>query len=96
MRKLYFSQKALSDIQQVFAYLDANWPEKVRLDFQEEFSRTLQILQNTPTTFPQSDLDGILKAVVTKHNSILYSFDDSEIRIMSVFDNRLHPKKRRK
>ncbi len=96
MYKLLISDRAQSDIRNVFAYLIENWPESVRIKFEQELFKTVQILKKDPEIFPLTDLKDIRKAVITKHNSILYSFHTSkgEIRIVRIFDTRLHPKKR--
>ena len=96
MRELYISERAQRDIRNVFVYLEENWPKSVKIDFQKELFRTIRILRRNPDIFPEMEDAGIYKAVVTKHNSILYSFNDSQVEILMIFDTRLHPQKRKK
>ena len=94
-RRLVISNRAKNDIRNIHLYLTENWSESVERKFWKQLAHTVKLLRENPSLFPETDLPGYYKAVVTKHNSIFYSYNSSSVKIIRVFDTRLHPKKRR-
>ncbi len=67
------------------------------MNFLEKLDHNLNIIQIYPEIFPESrNKPGLHRAVITKQATIFYRFNSSEIKIVTVFDNRQNPKSLKK
>lgn len=90
--RLLWSDHALEQLRQTFAYLEENFTERecrrlaTRLDF------TLRLIKQNPTSYPRSEHAGrVRRAVVNRHNTIYYRVSEKQIEILSFFSNRQDP-----
>lgn len=96
-RNIYFSPKAVQKLEEVFEYLEKNWPKKVKDDFIKKLDQTMELLSRFPESFPESiAVPGLYKCNITKHNTLFYRIKKSDIEIVTLFDQRQHPGKLRK
>lgn len=82
------------ELDAVVFYLITNWGKKVTDNFLSLYNAKVSIIANSPHRYPIIDhKKKIRKAVLTKHNIILYRETDKFIEIISVFDTRQDPDK---
>lgn len=94
VRKIVISKTAKKKIELLLDYLLENWNEKVKSDFIKKLDRRIQIIQNNPESFPQSETKtGLHKCVISKQTTLFYRFTDNNIVIVTIFDNRQNPEK---
>jgi plasmid stabilization system protein ParE len=94
--EIIWSPKALENFHDVIAYLEENWPEQVIKDFVKRPENILELIADHPQIFRQiSEYSAIREAVVTKHNLLIYKVYQDQIVLLSMFDTRQHPKKKR-
>jgi plasmid stabilization system protein ParE len=55
-RKVVFSKKALRELHSLLEYLESKWSEKVRHEFELKLERSINIITETPESFPKSDV----------------------------------------
>jgi plasmid stabilization system protein ParE len=91
--KIRFSRKAIYKLDNLLDFLEKEWSIKVKSDFIVRFDKILRKIQQYPNSFPESEKKkGLRKCVVTKQTSIFYSYSDTAIDIIMIFDNRKDPK----
>lgn len=80
---------ALSELKEIFEYLEKNWTEKEIKNLSSEIERTSKLISNNPSLFPVSNKKNIRKTVIKKLNTIYYIVKNNEnIEIILFFSNR--------
>lgn len=96
-RNVYLSPKAVQKLAGVFEYLEENWSKKVKDDFIKKLDKTKELISKFPESFPESSsFPGLFKCNVTRHNTLFYRVKKNDIEIVTIFDQRQHPKKLKK
>ncbi|GAB1454457.1 hypothetical protein MASR2M47_45130 [Draconibacterium sp.] len=97
MRTILLSKRASRKLEDLFDYLESEWSQKVKSDFILRFDKSLKQIQKLPESCPQTRFaKGIRMLVITKQTSVFYRFDSRKIYFVSIFDNRMNPKKLKK
>lgn len=93
-RKVYLSALAAKKLSVVLLYLEEEWSEKVKQEYLEKLKRKLKQIGKNPTAYPLVEgLKDVRKCQVTKLNSLFYRFTDTEVEVITHFDNRQDPNK---
>ncbi len=91
-REIVLSQTAQETLEEILDYLLTEWSETSKAVFVERLDEVTNLLKSQPNMFPKSrKKHGVHKCVVTKHISLYYTFNDREINIITLFDNRMNP-----
>lgn len=93
MRDIKLSKRAAQKLQELLEYLDSEWSESVKKKFVKKLDQSLRLIRCNPNSFPKTDyIKGLHRCVVTKQTTIYYTYDESTIFIVTLFDNRQNPK----
>ena len=91
---VYLSPLAEFKLDLIYNYLETEWSEKVKRDFQDKLFVSFKRIAQFPKSCPESQSNtGIFRCTLTKHNSYIYRVIQKEIEIITVFDNRQDPYK---
>jgi plasmid stabilization system protein ParE len=94
--KLFWSDKALSDLQNIITYLSEKWTDKEIRNFARKLDKRLELISFNPKLFPKTlKKKNIRRSVLTKQTVIYYETRDDVVTIVTLFDPRQHPKKLR-
>jgi plasmid stabilization system protein ParE len=89
---IFWTDNALSELKETFAYLEKNWTEKELKKLSLEIERTTKLISQNPELFPVSNKTKVRKAVLKKLNTIYYRVQNKDnVEILSFFSNRKHP-----
>jgi plasmid stabilization system protein ParE len=91
--KIRWSKEAKSTFENVLDYLRANWTHKEIEKFVSKTNAVLNVISLQPYLFKASAHKRVRKAVINKQNSLFYLVRESEIYLLSFWDNRRDPKK---
>ena len=92
--KLFWTDEALRNLDQILNYLQQNWTQKEVDNFKKKLSKQLDIILRFPLIFPESDKQPRLrKSVLSKQTTIFYEIKRSVIYVVYLFDNRQEPDK---
>ncbi len=92
--KLIWSDEALNNLKGIIDYLENRWTKKEIKKFAQLLDKKLKLIENNPMLFPEGDKsDGLRKSVLSRQTTIYYRIINSEIRIITLFDNRQNPNK---
>ena len=92
------SRRAKNEIFQTLDYIVKGWSEKIAFEFLDKFEEMKISLSTNPEIFPIfKEKDRIRKAVLTKHNTIYFTIDNSNktVNIITVFNVLQNPDKLR-
>ncbi|MBI1768124.1 MAG: type II toxin-antitoxin system RelE/ParE family toxin [Bacteroidetes bacterium] len=92
--KLFWSDKALADLQNIINYLIENWTQKEIQNFARRLDKRLELIVINPRLFPKTaKRREVRKSVLTKHAVIYYETKGNVVSIITLFDPRQNPKK---
>ncbi|SRR5258706_4998067 len=92
--KLFWSDRALQDLQNIIDYLSENWTQKEIQNFARRLDRRLEIIARNPRLFPKTTKrKKVRRSVLTKHSVIYYQSEKNSVTIITLFDPRQDPKK---
>ncbi len=94
--KIFWTEHALSELQQTLDYLEENWTERELRIFASKLEHTIEIISKSPEIFPSSiERIEVRKAVVEEHNTLYYRVKNDRIEIVSLFSNLKNPKSKK-
>ncbi len=94
--KLFWSDRALSDLQHIIDHLTENWTPKEIQNFARRLDKRLDLIIINPGLFPKtSKRKNVRRSVLTKQTVIYYETKENLINIVALFDPRQNPKKLR-
>ena len=94
IREVVITPRAQAEIENIFAYLELKWTEKIKKQFSKKINSILNLIVENPELFPVSSINKkIRKVVISKQSSLYYHFNSKHIIVLSVFDNRQNPTK---
>ena len=94
--KLFWSDRALDDLQNILDYLNEKWTQKEIRNFVRRLDKRLELISGNPRLFPKTvKRRNIRRSVLTKHTVIYYEATENSVTIVTLFDPRQHPKKLR-
>ncbi len=94
--KLIWSAEALNNLKGIIDYLEHRWTQKEIKKFAQLLDHQLNLIENNPLLFAESDKsNGLRKSVLSRQTTIYYRIINYEIHIMTLFDNRRNPIKLR-
>ncbi len=93
-KEVILTPLAITNYEDIIAYLIANWGTVVTNNFIERFENICELLAENPDIFPfVSKTKQIQKCVLTKHNVIYFKETPDVIKILVLFDTRQDPDK---
>ena len=90
--KIVWTPDAEKSFSNIIDFIEAKWTGKEVNKFVSTFNNAVNQISITPEMFPASSQKNILKAVLTKQNSLFYQVRKNEIVILIIWDNRQNPK----
>ncbi|MBI1286335.1 MAG: type II toxin-antitoxin system RelE/ParE family toxin [Flavobacteriales bacterium] len=95
--EVVWSKRADQNLQKTYEYLNEFWTEKEIRSLSKEIERTIQLIRINPELFQETGVPSVKRAVVKKLNSIFFHVDErtKRVTVLSFFDNRQDPKKKR-
>jgi plasmid stabilization system protein ParE len=94
MKKFVVSKTAIKSSIVIGDYIEAKFSFRRREEFIEKLKSAFIIIQNNPESFPVSEINSNhYRFVLTKQTTIYYKFNNTEIRILALFDTRKNPSK---
>jgi plasmid stabilization system protein ParE len=93
--KVYWTDFALTELENTVQYLESNFSEKELKTLAQEIEHTVSLISMNPMLFQESNTKkGVRKVVVSKYNNMYYHITKNRIEIISFFSNRQNSVKR--
>ncbi|GAA3778944.1 type II toxin-antitoxin system RelE/ParE family toxin [Flavobacterium ginsengiterrae] len=74
-----WSPQAKKDFWNNIDYLEAEWSEKIVLNFIEKVNTTIDFLKNDSVLFVKTNYKNVYKVVITKHISLYYRIENNKL-----------------
>jgi plasmid stabilization system protein ParE len=93
---LFWTERALEEYDRLVDYLLEEWGQEITIRVSLEIDQTIDRIKNSPEHFPIFlKSKKIRRCVASPQTSIFFKMSKDVIIIISLFDNRQHPKKRK-
>ena len=91
--KVLWTEKSLTELEEISNYLQDEWPEVVVYNLKEAIDLTINLIQENPRLYPKSERENIHRAVILKYKSLYYEIDEEQnvVIILSFFNNYKNP-----
>jgi plasmid stabilization system protein ParE len=89
--KIIWSEKALSNLENIVDYLKNNWSVNVLNNFSLALEKKLETLKRFPESGISSTNKPFRKTLVTKHTYLVYKVKGNTIELLGLIDNRQKP-----
>lgn|SRR5690606_27731233 len=94
--KILWTDHALTELQNTIEYLEKNWTEKELRNFAHELDHIMELISKNPYLFQTSkEKKDVRRAVILTYNSLYYRTKENVVEILSLFDTRQNPKKKK-
>ncbi|MBK0370985.1 type II toxin-antitoxin system RelE/ParE family toxin [Flavobacterium agrisoli] len=77
-----WAPQAKQDFWNNIDYLEAEWSEKVALNFIEKVNTTIALLKNDNVLFIKTNYKNVYKVVITKHISLYYRIENTNLKLL--------------
>ncbi len=78
-------------------YLENEWSQRTLNKFIKTLDKSILLIKKYPESNELSNIkEGLYRCVITKHISLFYTFNSTEIYVITFFDTRMHPYKLKK
>lgn len=75
----------------IVIFIHNGWGEKVADNFRDKVKKVLHSISQHPYLFPEADIAGMRKAVITKQTSLFYEIYNDCVYLTFFWDNRQDP-----
>ena len=95
VREIRWTVKSVESFDRVIEYLEFKWTKKEVENFILETEKILKYISVNPRMFRKAHKLDIREAVVTPHNLLIYKIYATHIDLITFWDTRQDPRKRR-
>lgn len=93
-KPIEWSPQSKKDYLKLLNYLQEEWGEKVKKQFNDRLQAVLKTISEKPHLYPTSSkLKNVKRCVVSKQTSLYYRVEKDKISLVTLFDTRKNPKK---
>ncbi len=87
--KIYWSEEAVRNLDEILIYLNSRWTSKEINKFKNKLAKQLELIGHNPLLFPVSQYKPELrKAVLTRQTTIYYQLRDDTVYLAYLFVNK--------
>ncbi len=94
-KEVRWSKEALETFSKVIAYLEEHWTENEIIAFAEATDNITHYISIHPKMFRKTDKPNIHEALVTPHNLLIYKIYPTHITLITFWDTRKNPLKKK-
>ncbi|WP_181308433.1 type II toxin-antitoxin system RelE/ParE family toxin [Rufibacter sp. XAAS-G3-1] len=92
--EIVWTNKALSDLDNIIAYLTNNWTNQEVSKFFVRLDRRINIISQRPLLYPLTNSrKNVRRSVLTPQITIYYRLTKQSVEILTLFNNRQNPAK---
>jgi plasmid stabilization system protein ParE len=94
-KEVRWTQESIDTFNKVIEYLEHNWTEKETGNFIQATNRVILFIAENPKMFRKTNKLNIHEALVTSHNLLIYKIYPTSIALLSFWDTRQHPRRKK-
>lgn len=95
-KPIEWSPRSKQDYMNLLDYLQNKWGEKTIRKFNDRLQSIIAVIAEKPEIYPTSGKKKqVRKCVISKQTSLYYQIKKEKIELITLFDNRQNPSKKR-
>ena len=95
VKEIIWTPQAQITFNNVIDYLQNKWTEKEIVKFVESTERVIEYISQNPKMFRRTNKINVFEALVTPHNLLIYKVFSGKIYLITFWDTRRNPKKKK-
>lgn len=95
VKEIRWTPEAESTFQAVIAYLQSVWSEREIANFIQATQSTIAYIAEHPKMFRKTNRKNVHEALVTPHNLLIYKVYPTRIDLITFWDTRQNPRKKK-
>ena len=95
-KEVRWTNEAIFTFNNVIEYLKAKWTDKEIEKFVNATNKCVKFISQYPKLFRKTNIKNVHEALVTPHNLLIYKIYDSHIDLITFWDTRQNPIKKKK
>jgi plasmid stabilization system protein ParE len=95
VKEIKWTPEAERTFESVINYLKIEWSEKEVASFVESTDTVIDYIAEYPYMFRRAGKKNIREALITPHNLLIYKILKHEIHLITFWDTRQHPRKKK-
>lgn len=94
-KEISWTQESIDTFNKIIEYLEAKWTPRDVENFVTSADIVVKFISENPKMFRKTNKKNIREALVTPHNLMIYKIDGEKIDIITFWDTRQNPKKKK-
>jgi plasmid stabilization system protein ParE len=94
-RQVIWTPEAELTFELVIDYLEGKWTKREIVAFIEATERVVDFIAEHPRMFRKTSILNVHEALVTPHNLLIYKVYPNRIDLLTFWDTRQHPRKKK-
>ncbi len=94
-KEIRWTEESIKTFNSVIEYLQKEWTEKEIENFVKATDRVISYISDNPQMFRKTNKKNVHEALVTPHNLLIYKIYSSHIDLITFWDTRQHPYKKK-
>jgi plasmid stabilization system protein ParE len=94
-KEVRWTLEAVDRFQDVIDYLETEWTEREIINFIAATNNIIRLISERPRMFRKTNKRDVHEALVTPHNLLIYQVYSKHIDILTFWDTRKNPKKKK-
>jgi len=95
VKEIRWTQESVDTFDKTIEYLEREWTEKEVYNFIQATARVIQFISEYPAMFRKTSKRNVHEALITPHNLLIYKVYSSDITLITFWDTRQHPRKKK-
>ncbi|HWY12041.1 MAG TPA: type II toxin-antitoxin system RelE/ParE family toxin [Bacteroidia bacterium] len=94
-KEVRWTQESIETFNKIIEYLEAKWASRDVENFVNSTAVVVKFISENPKMFRKTNKKNIREALVTPHNLMIYKITADKIDIITFWDTRQNPKKKK-
>ncbi len=95
-KEIRWTNEAVDSFKKVIDYLNFKWTDKEIEKFINATNKCVIFISKNPRLFRKTNIKNVHEALVTSHNLLIYKVYETHIDLITFWDTRQHPTKKKK
>ena len=95
VKEVVWTDEAVSAFRIIIQYLESEWSKAEVIAFITATDRIIDYISERPRMFRKTGIRNVHEAMITPHNLLIYRIKGSSIQLITFWDTRRNPKRKK-
>lgn len=93
--RIRYTSQALKDQETIYEFVLQKWGLNSVIKLDKKIEKALELISKSPEICPSTSVKNVRRCVITEQTTLYFRIINLEIELLTFFDTRQHPKKRK-